>query len=88
MVIEGRVQAEDKEGNDQADHFANEGVKLFGEVIIELGGRLASRHIAYAKFLQKLHDTFIESILKRNELVKQKKPSFQRQRRTDHQKAE
>ena len=71
MVSAGKVEQKDKIGNDEADNFANEGVKLFGENVISLGAAMTSRHIAYTKMVERLHDTFIHAILKRNDLLEE-----------------
>ncbi len=44
MVESGKVQPQDKEGNDEADYYAAEGVKLYGKETIEVGARLTARH--------------------------------------------
>ncbi len=72
MVSKGAVRQIDKEGNDRADYIAAEGVTLFGKETIQTGALLTKRHIGYAKFVEWLHTSFIEAIVKRNQKVSEK----------------
>ncbi len=74
MVESGAVKPEDKQGNDEADKYANEGVQLYGKEVTKLGGQLAWRHIGYAKIVKNLHTSFVEAIIKRNMLLDKIKP--------------
>ena len=68
MVEQGKVKAEDKEGNDKADEQANQAVKLYSTEAIKTGAAYMGRHMRYTKMVEELHTSFIEAILKRNEL--------------------
>ncbi len=70
MVEGGKVRPQDKIGNDEADNFAEEGVKMYGKDVMQLGAQLTARHLKYAKLVHNLHTSFIEAILTRNEMLK------------------
>ena len=70
MIEAGKVRPKDKEGNDLADKYAEEGIKLYGEDTLRLGAQLTGRNSDYAKMLQDLHASFIEAIPNRNKQIK------------------
>jgi ribonuclease HI len=69
MVKEQKVRQADKDGNDAADRIAEEGIQHFGKDIIRASAEFAKRHIGYGKFLKKLHNSFIETIITKNEKI-------------------
>ena len=51
MVADGKVRKEDKEGNDEADAAAKEGMMLHGKETVQLGRILTARHVIYTRLV-------------------------------------
>ena len=61
----GIATKEDKEGNDKADKYADEGVKGHTEELVEISGVLARRQNKYVEFDKNIHDHILEAFYKR-----------------------
>ncbi len=59
QVEQGKVKKEDKEGNDEADKTAKDGLKMHGEGLIKVAGWLASEHEWYTRFVRDVHSHLI-----------------------------
>ena len=75
-VMEGKVRADDKKGNDHADAAAETAVQQYGEVLVHFGQRLAQRHKDYTGFLVELHQCLVHRFRTRCLLLAQGKISF------------
>ncbi len=72
MVQQGKVNIEDKLGNDKADTMADDGVKMFGKDATTAGHYLTRRHTGYGYFIKDVHDHLIEAHKRMKYLVEAK----------------
>ena len=75
MVVEGRVRAQDKRGNDKADQVAGRGAKQEQSSLHALTGMYAKRHAEYKKFIARIQVFLVEM------MKAEKRPEKQLQRR-------
>ena len=68
MITENKVRKVDKDGNDKADRVAD-GVQCYSKDIVQTSGSLTKRHIGHTKFINKIHENFIEAVIKKNEKI-------------------
>ena len=60
MVLEGKVRAQDKQGNDKADTAADIGVKAHGEDVIRLANIFHHSHNKYVTCMTNVAKHIIE----------------------------
>ncbi len=60
VVREGKVQSEDKEGNDEADKATKKGIEVHEEGVVKVAGWFTSRHLRYSTLIKDIHTHLIE----------------------------